>query len=124
MVARKLRVHVDTLLIANQVSRVYEAKDEIMVKYLERAKVLIEFFDTCEVVHASRTKNKKPDALSKLASIVFQHLAKDVRVIVLHVPSIAVSNIFVIEEDSWMNPFIKYILHDVVPKIKLRHESF
>jgi ribonuclease HI len=93
MKATNIRAHVDSLIVANQVSRNYDAKDPSMAKYLEKTKQLMKQFNSCEVVYVPRSQNKKADALSKLASVGFSHLAKEVRVQELQSPSIQESEV-------------------------------
>ncbi|KAK1433246.1 hypothetical protein QVD17_10155 [Tagetes erecta] len=118
--AKRIKAYVDSLLIANQVSGEYEAKDESMAKYLDRAKTLLQAFDAYEVIHIPRSKNKKADALSKLASVVFEHLAKDVRVEVLRRPSVQMTDVCVVDVavDNWMVPIINFLLYDKLPEEK------
>jgi ribonuclease HI len=78
--AKNIKAHVDSLLVANQVSGNYDTKDPSMATYLQKTKELMELFNSCEVVYVPRSQNKKSDALSNLASIGFSHLAKEVRV--------------------------------------------
>ncbi|KAM0027208.1 putative ribonuclease H domain-containing protein [Helianthus debilis subsp. tardiflorus] len=59
-----------------------------MVRYLQQVNSLISSFDSCKIVHIPRSKNKKADALSKLASVAFCHLSKEVLVETLHTPAI------------------------------------
>jgi len=115
--AKRLKAHVDSLLIANQVSEEYEAKDENMARYLWCAKMLLQSFDAYEVVHVSRSKNKKVNALSKLALVAFKHLAKDVRVEVLDKPSIQVVDFCIVDMvvENWMTPIIDFILQNKEP---------
>ncbi|XP_022014232.1 uncharacterized protein LOC110913717 [Helianthus annuus] len=69
-------------------------------------------FDSYKIVHIPRSKNKKPNALSKLASVTFFHLSKEVLVKTLQAPSIsqgkAVMSITV-QEKSWMTPILDYL---------------
>ncbi|KAK1409583.1 hypothetical protein QVD17_36110 [Tagetes erecta] len=118
--AKRIKAYVDSLLIANQVSGEYEAKDESMAKYLDRAKTLLQAFDAYEVIHIPRSKNKKADALSKLASVVFEHLAKDVRVEVLRRPSVQMTDVCVVDVaiDNWMVPIINFLLYNKLPEEK------
>jgi ribonuclease HI len=51
MKARRVRAHVDSLLVANQVSGPYEAKEASMKQYLVKAQELIKSFDNCVVIH-------------------------------------------------------------------------
>ena len=45
MGVRNLEANVDSRLVANQVSGGYEAKEDNMIQYLEKAKSLIQGFD-------------------------------------------------------------------------------
>ncbi|XP_021991704.1 uncharacterized protein LOC110888488 [Helianthus annuus] len=72
------------------------------------------------VVHINRSENKPADALSKLASTSFQHLAKDVRIEVLKNPSVLLRQVDVIEigQPSWMTPIIQYLKEGILPENK------
>nr|GEW23511.1 reverse transcriptase domain-containing protein [Tanacetum cinerariifolium] len=80
MGVRNVHVSVDSKLVANQVLGTYIAKDENMVNYLEKAKSLINGFANFSITQVPRSKNKKADALSKIASTSFAHLSKQVLV--------------------------------------------
>ncbi|GKB63999.1 reverse transcriptase domain-containing protein [Tanacetum coccineum] len=61
----------------------------------------------------------KADVLSKLASVAFNHLTKEVLVEVLNAKSIdaqEVSTIVEEEEDNWMTPIIRCLEEGVLPK--------
>nr|GEX19617.1 reverse transcriptase domain-containing protein [Tanacetum cinerariifolium] len=88
MEVRNVLVSVDSKLMANQVLGTYVAKEENMVKYLEKAKSLISGFDNFSISQVPRSKNKKADALSKITSTSFAHLSKQVLVEVLKEKSI------------------------------------
>ncbi|XP_021979444.2 uncharacterized protein LOC110875555 [Helianthus annuus] len=120
MGAKNLRAHVDSLLIASQVNGIYDAKGEVMALYLEQAKELLQQFKSHKVIHINRSENKPADALSKLASTSFQHLAKDVRIEVLKNPSVLLRQVNVIEtgQPSWMTPIIQYLQEGVLPENK------
>ncbi|XP_021971951.1 uncharacterized protein LOC110867121 [Helianthus annuus] len=115
--ARNVVAHVDSLLLANQVNGDYEAREANMIEYLEQVKQIMASFESCKVEHVPRSKNKKADALSKLASMSFSYLAKEVRVEVLTAPSIATPHVMQVEAPSqtWMTPIINYLVHDVLP---------
>ncbi|XP_035838063.1 uncharacterized protein LOC110926798 [Helianthus annuus] len=120
MGAQNLRAHVDSLLIASQISGLYVAKGEVMALYLDQAKELLQQFKSYKVVHINRSENKPVDALSKLASTSFQHLAKDVRIKVLKNPSVLLHQVNVIEigQSSWMTPIIQYLQDGILPESK------
>ncbi|KAJ0744442.1 putative ribonuclease H [Helianthus annuus] len=115
--ARNVVAHVDSLLVANQVNGEYEAREVNMIEYLEQVKQAMALFDSCKIEHIPRSKNKKANALSKLASVSFSHLAKEGRVEVLTTPSIATPHVMQVEAPSqtWMTPIINYLVHDVLP---------
>ncbi|XP_076929983.1 uncharacterized protein LOC143594603 [Bidens hawaiensis] len=128
--ARHLEAHVDSMLVANQIEGSYDAKDNKMASYLAQAKALMATFATCKVKHINRSENKQADALSKLASVGFEHLAKDVRSEVLATPSIMNREILVCSEteNSWMTPIINYLMRGILPEKKadawkIRHKA-
>ncbi|XP_021971322.1 uncharacterized protein LOC110866482 [Helianthus annuus] len=118
--AKNLQAHVDSLLIASQINGIYDAKGEVMALYLDQAKELLQQFKSYKVVHINRSENKLADALSKLASTSFQHLAKDVRIEVLKNPSVLLCQVNVIEigQPSWMTPIIQYLQEGILPENK------
>nr|XP_027096214.1 uncharacterized protein LOC113716116 [Coffea arabica] len=83
-----IRVRSDSQLVVLQVRGEYEAKDEIMKKYLAKVREAVTLFGTFEIVRVPRSQNKRADALSKLASSSFAHLSKEVLVEVVKQKSI------------------------------------
>ncbi|GJU24616.1 reverse transcriptase domain-containing protein [Tanacetum coccineum] len=88
MGVRNVQVSVDSKLVANQVLGTYIAKEDNMIKYLEKTKSLVGGFDSFSISQVPRSKNKKADALSKIASTSFAHLSKQVLVEILKEKSI------------------------------------
>ncbi|GJV03360.1 reverse transcriptase domain-containing protein [Tanacetum coccineum] len=112
MGVRNVHVSVDSKLVANQVLGTYVAKEENMIKYLEKAKSLISGFAKFSISQVPRSKNKKADALSKIASTSFAHLSKQVLVEILQEKSIQEKEVAtVVEEEgpTWMTPIIEYL---------------
>ncbi|XP_076924044.1 uncharacterized protein LOC143586370 [Bidens hawaiensis] len=120
MSVRRIQAHVDSLLVANQVNGDYEAKDHKMIEYLKKTKELLQGFQEAKVIHIPRGQNKKDDALRKLASVAFDHLAKEVRVETIKHPSITEKTVGTLEElrYSWMAPILRYLQDGVVPEGK------
>ncbi|GKE94000.1 hypothetical protein Tco_1578855 [Tanacetum coccineum] len=84
MGVKNLQANVDSRLVANQVNGSYVAKESV-----------------------PRIKNKKADALSKIASTSFAHLSKQVLVEELKEKSIHKKEVLAIveeEEQTWMKP--------------------
>ncbi|GKA78973.1 reverse transcriptase domain-containing protein [Tanacetum coccineum] len=98
MGVRNVNVSADFKLVANQVLGTYVAKEENMEKYLEKAKSLISSFANFSISQVPRSKNKKADALSKIASTSFAYLSKQVLVEVLKEKSIQEEEVATIVE--------------------------
>nr|GEY01326.1 reverse transcriptase domain-containing protein [Tanacetum cinerariifolium] len=114
---KNIQVNVDYKLVANQVLGTYVAKEDNMIKYLKIVKGLVSGFTTFSISQVPRSKNKKADALSKIASTSFAHLSKQVLVEVLENKSVKEKEVAaVIEEDgpTWMTQLVDYLKEDYV----------
>ncbi|GJY58171.1 reverse transcriptase domain-containing protein [Tanacetum coccineum] len=121
MGVRNVQVSVDSKLVANQVLGTYIAKEENMIKYLEKVKTLVSGFASFSISQVPRSHNKKADALSKIASTSFAHLSKQVLVEVLQEKSIQEKEVAaVVEEEgpTWMTPITEYLKDGVLPDDK------
>ncbi|GKC71842.1 reverse transcriptase domain-containing protein [Tanacetum coccineum] len=115
---RNVHASVDSKLVANQVLGTYVAKEENMIKYLENTKSLVSGFANFSISQVPRSKNKKADALSKIASTSFAHLSKQVLVEVLKEKCIQEREVAtVVEEDgpTWMTPIMEYLKDGTLP---------
>ncbi|GJV23080.1 reverse transcriptase domain-containing protein [Tanacetum coccineum] len=118
MGVRNVHVSVDSKLVVNQVLRAYVAKEEYIIKYLEKVKSLVSGFANFSISQVPRSKNKKADALSKIASTSFAHLFKQVLIEILKEKSIQEKEVTtVVEEDgpTWMTPIIEYLKEGTLP---------
>ncbi|GKD10603.1 reverse transcriptase domain-containing protein, partial [Tanacetum coccineum] len=112
MGVKNLIAKVDSRLVANQINGLYEAKEQSMTLYLEKAKTLIDSFEIFSIELVSRSENKKANTLSKIASTSFAHLTKQVLVETLKRKSIEEKEILVIvEEEGYcsMTPLVEYL---------------
>ncbi|GKD30918.1 reverse transcriptase domain-containing protein [Tanacetum coccineum] len=103
MGVRTVHVSVDSKLVANQVLGAYVAKEENMIKYLEKVKSLV-----------------------KIASTSFAHLSKQVLVEILKEKSIQEKEVTtVVEEDrpTWMTPIIEYLKKRLFQTIERRQAN-
>ncbi|GJR53529.1 reverse transcriptase domain-containing protein [Tanacetum coccineum] len=75
-----LKVFCDSLLITNHVKGTYKAREDSMKHYLAKTQRLLENFKSFSITQIPRSKNKRADALSNLASSSFAHLTKNVLV--------------------------------------------
>ncbi|GKC58832.1 reverse transcriptase domain-containing protein [Tanacetum coccineum] len=118
MGVRNVHVSVDSKLVANQVLGTYVAKEENMIKYLEKAKSLVSGFANFSISQVPRSKNKKADALSKIASTSFTHLSKQILVEVLKEKSIQgkeLATVVVEDGPTWMTPIMEYLKDGTLP---------
>ncbi|GKC08746.1 reverse transcriptase domain-containing protein [Tanacetum coccineum] len=118
MGVRNVHVSVDSKLLANQVLGTYVAKEENMIKYLEKVKSLVSGFANFSISQVPISKNKKADALSKIVSTSFAHLSKQVLVEILKEKSIQEKEVAtVVEEDgpTWMTPIMEYLKDGTLP---------
>ncbi|GJY14891.1 reverse transcriptase domain-containing protein [Tanacetum coccineum] len=115
---KSLQANVDSQLVANQVNGTYIAKEADMIRYLEKVKTLTNGFRMFTIKQIPRSKNKKDDALSKIASTSFAHLSKQVLVEELKEKLINETEILVIVEEegeTWMTPIHDYITGGILP---------
>ncbi|GJX97806.1 reverse transcriptase domain-containing protein [Tanacetum coccineum] len=123
---QNLEVNVDSKLVANQVNGTYIAKETDMIKYLEKVKALASTFWAFSIKQVPRSKNKKADALSKMASTSFVHLSKQVLVEELKEKSVnEIKVLAVVEEegDSWMTPIQEYLNNETLPEERKKARS-
>ncbi|GJS19530.1 reverse transcriptase domain-containing protein [Tanacetum coccineum] len=83
MEIRSLAIFAESQLMVNQIKRFFEARQQTIKQYLEKTKEIMKGFDSYMIEHIRQNQNKKADALSKLASMTFEHLTKEVLVEVL-----------------------------------------
>ncbi|GKB31674.1 reverse transcriptase domain-containing protein [Tanacetum coccineum] len=100
MGVKNLQAKVDSRLVANQVNGSYVAKESGMVKYLKKVKTLASNFKEFSIKQVSRSKKKKADAQSKIASTSFAHLSKQVLVEELKEKSINEKEVLAIVEEE------------------------
>nr|GEX07932.1 reverse transcriptase domain-containing protein [Tanacetum cinerariifolium] len=118
MGVQKVHVSIDSKLVANQVLGTYVAKEENMIKYLDKVKSLVSGFTNFSISQLPRSKNKKADALSKIASTSFAHLSKQVLVEILKDKSIKEKEVTtMVEEDgpTWMTQIVEYLKEGTLP---------
>ncbi|GJT80287.1 reverse transcriptase domain-containing protein [Tanacetum coccineum] len=113
----EITVFVDSQLVAHQVNGSYEAKHHHIKQYLQITKELLKSFRRSEVQYIRRNKNKKAYALSKLASLTFEHLTKKVLVEKLANKSIYEKQVVEAtteEENNSMTPIVEYLISGIL----------
>ena len=100
-----LKVYGDSKLVVSQVNGEFEAREEVMVKYLRLVKAMMTQFEECQVEYVPREENTKADALSKFASSEMDEYPGSIYFQVLKIPSINAKLVAPINlGNCWMNP--------------------
>ncbi|GJX15958.1 reverse transcriptase domain-containing protein [Tanacetum coccineum] len=116
-----IKVKMDSKLVVSQINGSYEASEDSMIRYLAKAKECASVFKLFSIENIPRNMNQKADVLSKLASLAFNHLAKEVLVEVLNERSTKgqkVQSIVEEEGDNWMTPIKQRLEEGIWPKDK------
>ncbi|GJW62129.1 reverse transcriptase domain-containing protein [Tanacetum coccineum] len=106
---QKLEAKVVSKLVASHTNGNYVASSDNMIKYLAKAKEHIAYFKSFSIKNIPRNQNQKANVLSKLASVAFNYLTKEVLVEVLNERSTKgkeVNTVMEEERDNWMTPII------------------
>ncbi|XP_077215981.1 uncharacterized protein LOC143850646 [Tasmannia lanceolata] len=92
-----------------------EAKEERMIKYLEKVRKEISTFEEFQIVQISRTLNTRADILFKMASSgMFE--TGNIYTEILPQRSVEREEVLQLnEEPSWMDPIVRYLKDGVVP---------
>nr|GFA34354.1 reverse transcriptase domain-containing protein [Tanacetum cinerariifolium] len=97
-------------MVACQMNSEFVASNEGMAKYLAKAKEQATLFKKFSIKNITRNQNQKADVLSKLASVAFNYLTKEILVKVLNSKFVDVQEVSTIvedKEDNWMTQIIK-----------------
>nr|GEW00471.1 reverse transcriptase domain-containing protein [Tanacetum cinerariifolium] len=118
-IAGEMKVKVDSKLVACQMNGEFVASSDGMTKYLMKAKELSAGFKEFSIENVPRNQNQKADVLSKLSSVAFNHLTKEILVEVLNAKSVEVQEVNAIVEEEGnnrMTPIIKCIEEGIWPE--------
>ena len=113
-----IEVFTDSMLIVNQVTGEFQAKEERMAKYLEKVRILLGQFMKHRVTRLPCSENIEADALARLAS------GSEVEGIVsfplkrLDQPSIEREEQVLCSENTvtWMDPIVRYLRDSQLPE--------
>ncbi|XP_075492470.1 uncharacterized protein LOC142530523 [Primulina tabacum] len=110
------------LRIDSRIKGIYEAKDDMMLKYLELIKSQVEFFVDWSIEQIPLEENGEADALAKLAASLSEVSTREV----FHVSRLVLSTeeeTLPALEDSWMTSLIKFIISNELPENKARAQK-
>ncbi|GJY58470.1 reverse transcriptase domain-containing protein [Tanacetum coccineum] len=99
----KIEVKVNSKLVASQINESYKSSKDSMIKYLAKAKEYISGFKSFSIENIPRNMNQKADVLSKIVSVAFNHLTKEVLVEILNERSTECQEVHTIVEEEGDN---------------------
>ncbi|XP_016191670.1 uncharacterized protein LOC107632512 [Arachis ipaensis] len=105
----RVKVNNDSQVVTSQINRMYQAKDPLLQKYLEKVKGLSKDFEEVVVQHVPKERNTQADLLSNLASTkpgtgnhsLIQGLVKE--------PTVALCASRADIDPSWIDPIIDFL---------------
>ncbi|XP_073304627.1 uncharacterized protein [Primulina huaijiensis] len=109
--ASQIILYSDSQLITQQVKGVYEAKDNMMLKYLKLIKAKSEIFVDWSIEQIPREENEEAYALVKMAASLSEVSTREM----LHVSRLVLSTekeTLPAIGDSWMTPLIKFMVNN------------
>ncbi|GJV95220.1 reverse transcriptase domain-containing protein [Tanacetum coccineum] len=115
----KVVIFRDSQFLVNQIKGTFAAKQTSIKDYLQNIKTTLRGFEEYTVEHVRKNQNKKADTLSKLASMTFEHLTKEVLVEILTKRSILEKEILkvdMLDRKSWMDLIHEYLLIGLLPE--------
>nr|GEW34869.1 reverse transcriptase domain-containing protein [Tanacetum cinerariifolium] len=118
---RALKVKVDLEAVACQLNGEFVASSEGMTKYQTKAMEHAALFKKFSIQNIHRNQNQKANVLSKLASVTFNHLTKEILVEVLNAKSVDVKEISTIVEeegDNWITLIVKCLEMGIWPEVE------
>ena len=108
--AMTLLIQSDLKLVIGQIKGDYEAKEEIMQKYVRLTRHLTQEFDKVEFAQILRSQNMTADEVSNLASSDEEGISTNLEMEVQKHLSIEETPMFVVEKgSSWMTPIMAFI---------------
>ncbi|XP_058217401.1 uncharacterized protein LOC131328477 [Rhododendron vialii] len=108
------------LLIVNQITGDYEARDPRMIKYQATALELIQGFKGFHIEQINRENNAHADALASLASASKASEYRHISLSEIHQPSFEASEevLSISVGPSWMDEIVSFLKNDTLPSYK------
>ncbi|GAV72761.1 rve domain-containing protein/RVT_3 domain-containing protein [Cephalotus follicularis] len=116
---QKIEASSDSQLVVGLTNGEYEAREDLMIKYLSHFQGMKSAFEVLRIVKVPRAENVRADQLSKLATA--EELEKNQTVLVdyLDRPTISKADVMDIDmsqEPNWMAPFINWMRNGILPE--------
>ena len=108
--AKNLFLQSDSKLVMGQIKEEYEAKEEMMQKYLRLTRHLAQEFDRVEFIRVPRSQNIGADKIAKQVSSGVGPMSTYLKMEVQKCPSIEEILTFAIQcESSWTTPILSFL---------------
>ena len=122
-----LDIYSDSQLVVCQINDEYQAREEKMTAYLQKARELLRSFSSYTISQIPRSQNAEADTLTRLASTKDADQLKIIPVETLDSPSIqTIKEPWTVNcamtKDSWMTPVIQYLKDGVLPEDKKKSQ--
>ncbi|GAV76917.1 RVT_3 domain-containing protein, partial [Cephalotus follicularis] len=116
---QRIEASSDSQLVVGLANREYEAREELMTKYLAHFQGMKSAFEDLRIVKVPRAENVRADQLSKIATA--EELEKNQTVLVdyLESPTISQAEVMDIDdsqEPNWMTPFVIWLRDGILPE--------
>ena len=117
----------DSRLVVGQVKGELEARDARMQKYLSQVKRLQSNFNFFSLLHVSKSGNTHADSLATLATTSAGSLPRIILVEHQNIANKVAKGMVYIHEvrvgPSWMDPIVRFLKDDILPKEKSEAEK-
>ena len=107
----RLKASSDSKLMVEQIGGGYDTKEDVLVQYLAKVRLLIVRFEYFSIQHVPREENTLADALSKLSIIDIDNTPNQVFVEILEqsVLSDYPQSLNISHDESWMTPVEEFV---------------
>jgi len=113
---RNLKLNSDSKLVVGQITKKYEAKEDMMKRYLKLTNQLISNFDDVRITQVPTKENFEVDEVARLALSNNDAGRPELYIELQSFPSIeGLDVIYVQSKGSWIDPIITYIRDGMLP---------
>ena len=117
----------DSKLVVGQVKGELEARDPRMQGYLSQVRCMQTKFESFDLSHIPRGENTHADSLATLATSSTRSFPRVIIVEDLYTPTPPENDVCQVHQvnlaPSWMDPILKFLKSDILPKEKIEVEK-
>ncbi|GAV87517.1 RVT_3 domain-containing protein [Cephalotus follicularis] len=116
---QRIQASSDSQVVVGLANGEYEAREDLMMKYLSHFQGMKSSFEVLRIVKVPRAENVRADQLSKLATAEELEKNRTVLVDYLDRPTISqaeVMDVDDLQEPNWMTPFVIWLRDGILPE--------